>query len=158
MGKEEFLKLKKFLDDNKIRYKVMEHEPVFTSEEAARVRNAELKTGVKALVLKMNEDKYILALVAADKKIDLELLASSIGTRKLNLASPEEVLEITGCEIGSVHPFGNVYNLTTYMDPSVTENETVNFNAGMHTVSIQMRSEDLAKLIKPEIVKLSKNS
>ncbi len=156
--KEQFLKLKKFLDSNNIEYKVMEHEPVYTSEEAARVRGVELKSGVKALVLKTNEDAYLLALVSADKKVDLKLLAEVIGTKKLSLASPDKVLEITGCEIGSVHPFGNVHNLTTYMDPGISENEMVDFNAGMHTISIEMKSKDMIKLIKPKIVKLSRNS
>ncbi|MBS3052032.1 MAG: hypothetical protein J4428_01505 [Candidatus Aenigmarchaeota archaeon] len=156
--KEQFLKLKKFLDDNNTEYKVMEHEPVYTSEEAAKVRGVELKSGVKALVLKTNEDAYLLALVSADKKIDLKLLAGIIGTKKLSLASPDKVLEITGCEIGSVHPFGNVHNLTTYMDPGISGNEMVDFNAGMHTISIEMKSKDMIKLIKPKIVKLSRNS
>src|SRR3989338_632267 len=137
--KEQFLKLKKFLDDNITEYKVMEHEPVYTSEEAAKVRGVELKSGVKALVLKTNEDAYLLALVSADKKIDLKLLAGIIGTKKLSFASPDKVLEITGCEIGSVHPFGNVHNLTTYMDPGISGKEMI-------------------KLIKPKIVKLSRNS
>lgn len=156
--KEQFLKLKEFLDKNNTKYRIMEHEAVFTSEQAAKIRGVELKTGVKALVLKTNDNNYILALVASDRKVDLELLAKYLQIKKLTLANPEEVLKITGCEIGSVHPFGNVYNLPTYMDPSVSENETVNFNAGMNTISIQMKSEDMIKLIKPEIVKLSKNS
>ena len=156
MGVHEFYKLKNFLEEHKIEYKVYEHEPVYTSEQAARVRGVELKTGVKAMVLKTNEGKFLLGLVAADKKIDLDKLAKFVGVRKLKLASPSEVLEVTGCETGSVHPFGNLYNLPTYLDRSVLENLWVNFNAGLHTVSISMKSEDLARLIKPIICDFSK--
>lgn len=151
MGVHEFISLKRLLDDNGITYSISEHEPVYTSEEAARVRGVELKTGVKALVLRTKEGSFIIGLVAADRKIDLKKLAEIVKTEKLKLASPEEVLKVTGCEIGSVHPFGNLYNLPTYLDRSVLENEWVNFNAGLHTVSIHMRSEDLVKLIKPII-------
>ncbi|MEM3410200.1 MAG: YbaK/EbsC family protein, partial [Nitrososphaerota archaeon] len=76
--------------------------------------------------------------------------------KKLKLATPIEVLEKTGCEIGSVHPFGNLYNLQTYLDRSVLENTWVNFNAGLHTVSIHMKTEDLVRLVKPVIADFSK--
>ncbi|MEM2215873.1 MAG: YbaK/EbsC family protein [Nitrososphaerota archaeon] len=156
MGNNEFLLLKKFLDDNGVVYRVYEHEPVYTSEQAARVRRVELKTGVKALIIKTPDERFILGLVAADRKIDLAKLAKIVGVKKLKLATPIEVLEKTGCEIGSVHPFGNLYNLQTYLDRSVLENTWVNFNAGLHTVSIHMKTEDLVRLVKPVIADFSK--
>jgi Ala-tRNA(Pro) deacylase len=155
MGQKEMEAVKKFLDENKIEYELLVHEPVYTSEQAARVRGGELKRGVKALVLKTREKKFILGLVAADRKIDLNALASIVGTRELKLASPEEVLEKTGCEIGSVHPFGNLYKLETYMDESVLENDKVEFNIGLHTHSIRMKMKDLVKLINPIIKNFS---
>ncbi len=156
MGLNEFHLLKKLLDENGVEYTVHEHDPVYTSEQAAKVRGVELKTGVKALVLKTSNGEFILALVAADRKIDLERLAKIVGVKKLKLASPNEVLEKTGCEVGSVHPFGNLYGLQTYLDRSVLENKWVNFNAGLHTVSIHMRSEDMLRLIKPKLGDFSK--
>jgi Ala-tRNA(Pro) deacylase len=155
MGQKEMEAVKKFLDENKVEYKLLVHEPVYTSEQAARARGGELKSGVKALVLKTREKKFILGLVAADRKIDLNRLASIVGTSELKLASPEEVLEKTGCKIGSVHPFGNLYQLETYMDESVLENETVEFNIGLHTHSVRMKMKDFVNLVKPVIEKFS---
>jgi Ala-tRNA(Pro) deacylase len=151
MGQKEMETVKNFLDENNIEYKLLIHEPVYTSEQAAKVRRGELKSGVKALVLKTKEKKLILGLVAADRKIDLGALASIVGTSELKLANPKEVLEKTGCEIGSVHPFGNLYKLETYMDKSILENEIVEFNIGLHTHSIRMKMEDLVKLVNPVI-------
>ncbi|UCH69974.1 MAG: hypothetical protein JSV29_07015, partial [Candidatus Bathyarchaeota archaeon] len=107
--------VKKLLDRNGITYETTEHEPVYTSEQAAKVRGVELKTGVKALVLKTEEGSFVMGLIAADKKIDLKKLAKIARTKKLQLASPQEVLKITGCEVGSVHPFGNLHRLPTYL-------------------------------------------
>lgn len=156
MGVLEFKLIKKMLDEHGVDYSVYEHEPVYTSEQAARVRGVELKTGVKALVLKTREGRFVIGLVAADRKIDLKKLARAVKTKSLRLASPEEVLKLTGCEVGSVHPFGNLYNIPTYMDKSVLENDVVNFNAGLHTISISMRSKDLKNLINPVIGEFSK--
>jgi len=156
MGIPEFKSVKGLLDRNGIVYEVSEHAPVYTSEQAARIRGVELKTGVKALVFRTEQGSFILGLIAADKKMDLKKLAKIVGTRRLELASPQDVLKATGCEIGSVHPFGNLFGLPTYMDPSVLENDSVNFNAGLHTVSIYMKARDLVKAIKPRITEFSR--
>jgi len=158
MGVLEFRLLKEFLQRSGVRFDVSEHAAVFTSEEAARVRGVELKTGVKALVLKSEKGGFVMGLVAADRKIDLKKLARVVGAKRLQLASAEEVLKLTGCEVGSVHPFGNLFNLTTYMDRSVLENDVVNFNAGLHTVSVQMRAEDLVRVIEPVVEDFSEGS
>jgi len=151
LGLTEFKSVKKLLDQNEIAYAVSEHAPVYTSEEAAKVRGVELKTGVKALVLKTDRGSLVVGLIAADRRIDLKKLAKTVGVKKLQLASAPEVLRVTGCEVGSVHPFGNLFGLPTYLDSSVLENEMVNFNAGLHTVSIQMSARDLVKTVKPII-------
>jgi len=157
MGLLQLKAIKKLLDDNGISYVVTEHEPVYTSEQAAKVRGLEPKTGVKALVLKTDKGDFIVGLVPGDKKIDLKKLAKVVGTRKLQLASPQEVLKMTRCEIGSVHPFGNLHGLSTYLDGAILENDLVNFNAGLHTVSIQMKAKDLVKVIRPVVESFSTN-
>ncbi len=155
MGLTEFNSVKKLLDQNKMTYAVSEHAPVYTSEAAAKVRGVELKTGVKALVLKTDRGGLVVGLIAADRRIDLKKLAKATGVKKLQLASAAEVLRVTGCEVGSVHPFGNLFELPTYLDNSVLENDMVNFNAGMHTVSIHMKAKDLVKAVEPTIIGFS---
>jgi Cys-tRNA(Pro) deacylase len=150
--------IRELLDCRRMSYTVSEHEPVYTSEQAARVRGAELKTGVKAIMLGTKEGGFVLGLVAADRRIDLKKLAKIVRTKRLRLASPTEVLKITGCEVGSVHPFGNLHGLPIYLDVSVLENDLVNFNAGLHTVSIQMKAQDLARAVRPVIGEFSKKT
>jgi Ala-tRNA(Pro) deacylase len=156
MGFRQFKLVKELLELNGIDYEVLEHAPVYTSEEAARARRVELKTGVKALILKTEKGNFVIGLVAADRKIDLKKLAKIAGVKKLQLASPEETFKTTGCEVGSVHPFGNLFDLPTYLDISILENDKVNFNAGLHTVSIQMRAKDMIKAIRPVVEDFSK--
>ena len=117
MSELEVKKIKALLDSDNIKYEVLEHEPVYTSEQAASIRGGDLKRGVKALVLKTSEGKFILALVAADKRVDTKKLAKHLNIKSLNLAKPEEVLKVTNCEIGSVHPFGTIHGLPAYLDP-----------------------------------------
>ena len=128
------------------------HKAVYTSEQAAAARGAELKTGVKALVCKTDSDNFILVLVRADKKADLDKIASLENTKKIRLASPEEVYRITGCKPGSVPPIAHKQNLKTYFDCSILENERVNFNIGLRTRSASIRAADLKKLTDGAII------
>lgn len=144
--------LKALLDDNDVAYKVLTHERVYTSEQAAKIRGVPLKSGVKAMVVKGNG--YFLVLVSGDRKIDFDKLKSRIG--KASLASAEDVFRVTGCEVGSVHPFGNLFGLQVLMDRRILDNDTVNFNAGVHEASINMSPKDMVEIIKPEIGNFSK--
>lgn len=155
IGKLEFIMIKNLLDKNDVTYKVMEHSPVSTSEEAAAIRGVELRTGVKALLLKTSEGKIILGLAAADRRFDLKKFAKIVKTKKLGMASSQEVFKITKCKPGCVHPFGNLFKTATYMDESVLENPHVNFSVGIHTASISMKSRDLVNILKPRIVQFT---
>ena len=139
---------------NGIEYSLYEHAPVYTSEEASKVRNVELKTGVKAMLVraKSSEAIYLLADIAADRRIDFAKLEPLANVKHFRFATREEVLKKTRCEPGSVHPFGHVFGITTFLDNSVLENEYVNFNIGMLTKSVKIRSRDLLKIMQPDLM------
>jgi len=142
----------RILDENGIEYKRFEHKPVKTSEEAARIRGVPLDSGVKAMLLKTREGKFIMVLLPADKKIDFKKIEELENTKKLSFASPEEVLKETGCEIGGVPPFGHTkreqpHDIKAYMDRDVLEKNLVNFNAGDRSVSVTMKAKDLTKVV-----------
>ncbi|MEM4239629.1 MAG: YbaK/EbsC family protein [Candidatus Woesearchaeota archaeon] len=143
--------LKKFLDDRKIQYKSAVHEPVYTSEQAAKVRNEPLESGAKAMVFR-SEGNFLMVVIAGDKKIDFKKVKSVINSSSLSLASPEEVLKVMGCEIGSVPPFGNLVNIPVYMDKSLERSPIINFNAGRHDTSFSMSLADYKKSVRPVVV------
>jgi len=130
-----------------VEYQLYEHEPVYTSEQAASVRGVELKTGVKALVLKSREGQFLLADIAADGRVDTRKLEGLTKMRGIHFASRDEVLAATHCEPGSVHPIGSLFGIATYLDQSVLENDYVNFNIGVLTRSVRIRAEDLMRLL-----------
>ena len=155
LGMLQFRMIMDFLETKGIQYELAQHAPVYTSYEAARVRGVDASSGVKALVLKLQSNEFIIALVPGDKRADINKLAKILNAKKVSLAKPDEVLKITGCEIGSVHPFGNLAGLQTYMDRGILKNERVEFSAGLHTVSVRIASPDLVNMTKPHIADFS---
>lgn len=130
------------------------HEPVYTSEQAMRVRGGELHNGVKSLVCE-TERGIIVALLAADLKLDLEKLAQLILFKKIKLASKEKVLRSTNCEVGGVPPFGFDPPLPTYVDESVFDHEWGEFNIGLVTESVKVRTADLRKILPQKLLQFA---
>lgn len=145
---EEVLKM---FEENCVKYKLYEHEPVYTSEQASQVRGVELRSGVKSIVLKTKDGRFVLADLAADRKIDAGKLGKLAGSKIVGFATAEEVMKVANCEPGSVHPFGKLFEIEIYLDESVLENEFVNFNIGVLTKSVQIRRDDFLKLLEPKL-------
>ena len=61
------------MNSNKIDYKLITHEAVRTSEEAAKIRGNDLKSGAKAMVVKAGENFFLIVL-SAERKIDWKKL------------------------------------------------------------------------------------
>ncbi len=145
------------LDDQHIPYRSLHHEPTFTSEDSARVRGEALKTGGKALLLKI--DAYFgLFILSAAEQLDSKKLKQHFQARKLRFATAEELREKTGLVPGSVPPFGRpILDFDLYVDPSVLRNEKIAFNAGSLTDSVILQTDHYVAVAKPEVLSFTKD-
>jgi len=150
MSEAVFQRVADILKQHGVVFDVLRHEPVYTSEEAARVRGTLLASGAKALVCK-GEDQFAMFVVPADRKLDSRAARHVKGWRKLRFASREEVEQLTGLQPGSIPPFGSLFGLPTLCDRRLGDNETINFNAGDHGISVSMRYADYIAVEKPEL-------
>ena len=138
------------LRDRDATFDVFEHEPVFTSEEAAQVRGTSLSSGAKALICKAG-DAFLMFVLPADKRLASKEVRKRLGLRSLRFANREEVLEMTGLKPGSIPPFGSLFDLKTYCDELLRDESVINFNAGDHSISISMAYEDFIRVEQPQI-------
>lgn len=145
-----FDRLTEFLRNNKVEFNTLEHEPVFTSEEAAAVRGTALSSGAKALICKA-DDQFVMFVMPADRRLANKNVRKSLGTRSLRFASRDEVLEMTSLKPGSIPPFGSLFNLPTYCDQRLTDEPVINFNAGDHAKSISMTFEEYCRVESPNM-------
>ncbi len=124
-----------------IAFKLLHHDPVYTSEEAAQVRGTPLASGAKALICKA-DNRFIMVVMPADRRMASRRVRRSESIRSLRFASREEVAELTSLQPGSIPPFGSLFNLPTWCDHRLAAQATINFNAGDHSVSISMAYAD----------------
>lgn len=150
-----FAQIQSKLNGLNIAYECTEHEPVYTSEQAAKVRGSRLQAGAKALIM-YADLQPIMVVVSAATKVDTKVFKKLYGIKKLKLATPEEVEKITQVKIGAVPPFGSLFHLDTFVDNKLAGNDLINFNAGKHDTSIQMKYNDFIRAELPELGNFSK--
>ena len=148
MSSTVFERLTEFLNAAGVQHAVLHHEPVYTSEESARVRGTTLASGAKALICKC-DDRFLMFVMSADRRLSSKKVRQALQIRSLRFGSAEEVFEKTGLKPGSIPPFGSLFGIPTYCDRGLQEQKTINFNAGDHAISISMSSTDYERAEQP---------
>ena len=138
-------------------YETFEHEPVRTSEEAAKIRDGyTLEQGAKALVVRVKirggGKKFVMLVFPAHMKFDMEKAKDLYDAKDIRFVTEEELDELVpGLERGGVPPFGNLMGLEVVCDRSLFDNEKIVFNAGDRRFSVGMKSEDYRVLVEPRV-------
>lgn len=138
------------LKERGIEFRTVRHEPTFTSEESAKARGEDVNIGGKAIVMKV-DNAFKLFVLSAALKVDSKKIKERFKAKSIRFATKEELFELTGLVPGSVPPFGQpILPLELYLDPSVTQNEKIAFNAGSLTDSIILKTTDYLSVVTTE--------
>src|SRR6185369_1344796 len=85
--------------------RTVDHDAVFTVDEAKALRG-ELPGGhIKNLFLRNKKEEMWLVVVEEDKRIDLKALGELLGAGKLSFGSPDRLMTYLGVLPGAVTPF-----------------------------------------------------
>ncbi|MCK5710703.1 MAG: YbaK/EbsC family protein [Deltaproteobacteria bacterium] len=148
-------RLKEYLDENNIRYVSIDHSPAYTGQELAEAVHISGKEIAKTVILKAG-GSYMMAVLPASRKINLDYLEEQITAKGLRLAEEDEIENLfPDCEVGAMPPFGHFYDMPVYAASALSEDEEIVFNAGTHTDAIRMSYNDYIRLVDPNIVNFS---
>lgn len=140
-------RIKHILASNKIVFEETQHEAVYTSQQATQVRGHAEETGIKSMLFRTKEGKFILVVNPGDKEVDIKKIAHMENTKSLFLARPNEVEKVTGVPIGCVPPFGHKTKLKIYLNEELFKCDYLYFNPGSHTKTIKMKCKDLLRIL-----------
>lgn len=145
-------KLQEYLDSNHVKYVSIKHSPAFTAQELAASTHIPGKDVAKTVVVKMDGEMALVVLPAPDM-VRMNHLREATGAQEVSLASEEEFRDrFPDCEVGAMPPFGNLYEMSTFVDGRLAEDHEIAFNAGTHTELIRMAYEDFEDLVRPRIL------
>ena len=149
-------RLKDFLDSNSVRYITIRHSPAFTAQEIAASAHIKGRELAKTVMVKI-DGKLAMAVIPAQRMLDLEKLSDATGGAKVEIAVEEEFIEaFPGCELGAMPPFGNIYGIDVFVALELTEDEEIAFNAGSHSELVQLSYADFESLAMPKVAPLSR--
>ncbi len=129
-------------------YKIFRHSSLVHSlSEAAAERGQVPEQIVRSILFRLANGTFVLVLIAGERQISWKALRSYLQERRLTLATPVEVLEQTGYEIGAVTPFGASHPHRILADPSVFTYPEISLGSGKKGFAILIQTHLLKELI-----------
>jgi Ala-tRNA(Pro) deacylase len=151
-------KLKEFLDSRGVRYVSISHSIVYTAQEVAASAHVRGREMAKTVIVRI-DGKLAMAVLQASPKVDVNLLREATGADHVEIAAEEDFRDaFPGCELGAMPPFGNLYGMDVYVDPRLTRDKEIAFNAGTHRELIRMAYADFERLVHPKVVALARTN
>ncbi|MBZ9569800.1 YbaK/EbsC family protein [Patescibacteria group bacterium] len=152
-------KLIKFLA--KVKYEPIEHRTVYTAHDKAQTLRVSEKIVGKTLVVKMDRN-FAIILIGANKILDKTKFKKVVNNRRKKLKQkPVKKIgfatetwmkkNLKGVKVGAAPPFGNLWQLPTFIDKSLFKSPKIIISAGDHNFSIKINPNLFKKLI-PDLI------
>lgn len=150
MTKEEVAVLER-LDQLAIKYRRIEHVPVFTVEDANLHCQFE-EQGCKNLFLKDKKaNRFYLVVMMEDKRANLKAIAAEVGSNGLTFAKPDELMSKMNLIPGAVTPFGLINNgekdIVVLIDSDLAECADVSFHPNVNTATLILSYGDFVRFL-----------
>ena len=149
------------LDSLGLAHKTQSHVPVFTVEEARKLRPSQLGGHCKNLFLKDRKDRLYLVVAEAERSLDLDALARALGAARLSFGKPELLMSALGVTPGAVTPLALINDrgrkIRVIIDRDFLAHDIVNAHPLNNAQTTAMRPQDLLAFIRacghePEIL------
>ena len=150
--------IREYLETNHVNWWRKIHPPSITAQETARVEHVPGKEFAKTVILKA-DDRFIMAVLPADRSIRFDKLQAGLACNRLAIASENEwAAKFPGCERGAMPPFGSLFGMTVFCDRSLERQFEIEFNGGTHAEIIRMRFSDFDLLERPILLEFAEKA
>ena len=129
-----------------------EHEYSHDPNSASFGLEAAEKLGVdpsrvfKTLIANVDEN-FAVAIVPVNQQVSLKSLSRALNAKRATMADPAQAARLTGYVVGGISPLGQKRLLTTVIDESAKQFETILVSGGRRGFDIELSPNDLAQLL-----------
>lgn len=150
----------RILERHDIPYQVVEFpDTMRDAEEIAATLGIPAYWVYKTLVIEpvgVPGSKPFLALLAADRQLDLKKMAAAAGCKKVAMASHSDAERLTGLKVGGISPLALLHKRwAVYLDQPATQLEYILISGGQRGVDLRVPTLRLIALIHAKIVDVS---
>jgi Cys-tRNA(Pro)/Cys-tRNA(Cys) deacylase len=138
----------RLLDSRKIRYKAFElPAEKLGARETAHLLGVEPELVYKTIVITRSKGKPILAVIPGPNQVDLKLLASALGEKKVNLPTEREAETLTGLQAGGISPLALVNKgFQVVIDSAAQARPELHVSGGQRGLNIRLPVDALVEL------------
>lgn len=150
----------RFLDSRKIKYASheMPTEKLGAVEAAQFMGVPEIQV-FKTIVTTREKGKPVLVVVPGPRVVDLKLLASFLGEKKMSLPSEREAEALTGLQAGGISPLALINKgFQVVIDSQAQEFDEIYISGGQRGLDIQLPVADLMKLVNAKMGLVSREA
>ncbi|MBC6370917.1 prolyl-tRNA synthetase associated domain-containing protein [Lactobacillus kullabergensis] len=142
-----------YLDQRGIKYEIVEHQAVYNMAEMEQIKLTHPEADAKNLFVRDDKKRnYYLLTIKGDKRVNLQQFREENGTRRLSFASPQDLKEKLGLELGSVAPLGllndSEHQISFYLDSYFSQQSRIAVHPNDNTATIWLKPQALIHFIK----------
>lgn len=143
------IKLKELL----IPFEIVEHPPVFTTEEAdSYIEGIEGARTKSMFLTNKKKTAFYLLIMDDQKRLDMDLFKEITGENRIKMASEHSLMDKMKLPPRTVSIFGLLNNddhdINVYFDYDIIKNPRMSFHPNVNTKTIFVSTEDVFKFIK----------
>lgn len=133
-----------------ISYEILEHEAVYTVDEAKMIDNMLNGLGCKNLFLTDRKGKYFLVVLLDEKRADIKMIGKVVGCNHLSFGNEDDLMKLLGLIRGSCTPLGIIndvdHKVVLVFDKEL-KGKRILCHPNRNTATISLEFSDLVKYI-----------
>jgi len=114
--------------------------------EAAEKLGVDPNRVFKTLIANVDET-FVVAIVPVNQQVSLKSLSRTLSAKRATMADPAQAARLTGYVVGGISPLGQKRLLTTVIDVSAADFETILVSGGRRGFDVELSPKDLAALL-----------
>ena len=140
------------LKELEIDFKIVDHPPAFTTEEADKYIEGHDGVRTKSMFLTDRKKKNFYLVILDDyKRLDMDRFKDIVGEKKVKMASENSLMEKMKLPAGTVSPFGLLNNedhdIKFFMDKEIADEEIMTFHPNINEKTLFLKTKDLYKYL-----------
>ncbi|MBS4889183.1 MAG: prolyl-tRNA synthetase associated domain-containing protein [Anaerococcus vaginalis] len=140
------------LKELEIDFKIVDHPPAFTTEEADKYIEGHDGVRTKSMFLTDRKKKNFYLVILDDyKRLDMDRFKDIVGEKKVKMASENSLMEKMKLPAGTVSPFGLLNNedhdIKFFMDKEIVDEEIMTFHPNTNEKTLFLKTKDLFKYL-----------
>jgi len=123
-------------------------------EEAAEAAGTNPENIIKSICMFTPDNHPVVAIVLGTDKVSTKKVAAALGTGRPRMATPDEIMELTGYPCGGTPSFG--YEATFIIDPAVLDRNVVYSGGGSEYSLTRISTREILRVNNAQVIKVRK--